>query len=275
MMTCIMSEKVLFTFPTERYLNIIRKGYNKFHKRTLRLQPNILSMNLNYKSKKLLLLQRNDLLSEKQKFLRKKFGRMIFTNLFVNFYQSKNIAKLAKDLFQKEIDTIKNFLPKKVKNIMDVGCGLGIVNIFLDKIYKKKANFYLLDKNRIDNKIKYGFSSDYESYNDLNETKQMLLDNGLESNRINIRDVDQNIIIDKKIDLVISLKSMGYHYPFENYMQLFNISCNNETIFIFDIAANQYKYNFFKKYFEEVQIIYEEESVHSLKRLCCKKFKKN
>ena len=58
----------------------------------------------------------------------------------------------------------------------------------------------------------------------------MLLDNGLESNRINIRDVDQNIIIDKKIDLVISLKSMGYHYPFENYMQLFNISCNNETI---------------------------------------------
>lgn len=103
----------------------------------------------------------------------------------------------------------------------------------------------------------------------------MLLDNGLESNRINIRDVDQNIIIDKKIDLVISLKSMGYHYPFENYMQLFNISCNNETIFIFDIAANQYKYNFFKKYFEEVQIIYEEESVHSLKRLCCKKFKKN
>ena len=100
-------------------------------------------MNLNSKSRKLLLLQRNNLLSEKQKFLRKKFGRMIFTNILVNFYQNKDILKVTKDLFQKEIDTIKNFLPNEVENIMDVGCGLGIINIFLDKIYSNEVNFYL------------------------------------------------------------------------------------------------------------------------------------
>ena len=230
-------------------------------------------MNLNSKSRKLLLLQRNNLLSEKQKFLRKKFGRMIFTNVLVNFYQNKDILKATKDLFQKEINTIKNFLPNEVENIMDIGCGLGIINIFLDKIYSNEVNFYLLDKNRIDNKIKYGFSSDYESYNDLNETKKILLDNGIKSNRINIYDVDQNIDINKKIDLVISLKSMGYHYPFENYAQLFKICCDKDTTFIFDIATSQYQYDYFKKYFEEVQIIYEEESIHSLKRLYCKGYK--
>tara|TARA_B100000767_G_scaffold246353_1_gene245876 strand:+ start:223 stop:921 length:699 start_codon:yes stop_codon:yes gene_type:complete len=230
-------------------------------------------MNLNSKSRKLLLLQRNNLLSEKQKFLRKKFGRMIFTNIVVNFYQNKDILKATKDLFQKEINTIKNFLPNEVENIMDVGCGLGIINIFLDKIYSNEANFYLLDKNRIDNKIKYGFSSDYESYNDLNETKKILLDNGIKSNRINIYDVDQNIDINKKIDLVVSLKSMGYHYPFENYAQLFKICCDKDTTFIFDIATSQYQYGHFKKYFEEVQIIHEEESIHSLKRLYCKGYK--
>ena len=230
-------------------------------------------MNLNFKSRKLLLLQRNNLLSEKQKFLRKKFGRMIFTNILVNFYQNKDILKATKDLFQKEINTIKNFLPNEVENIMDVGCGLGIINIFLDKIYSNAVNFYLLDKNRIDNKIKYGFSSDYESYNDLNETKKILLDNGIKSNRINIYDVDQNIVIRSKIDLVISLKSMGYHYPFENYAQLFKICCDKDTTFIFDIATSQYQYDHFKKYFEEVQIIYEEESIHSLKRLYCKGYK--
>lgn len=230
-------------------------------------------MNLNSKSRKLLLLQRNNLLSEKQKFLRKKFGRMIFTNILVNFYQNKDILKVTKDLFQKEIDTIKNFLPNEVENIMDVGCGLGIINIFLDKIYSNEVNFYLLDKNRIDNKIKYGFSSDYESYNDLNETKKILLDNAIKSNRINIYDVDQNIEIRTKIDLVISLKSMGYHYPFENYAQLFKSCCNKDTTFIFDMATNQYQYNYFKKYFDEVQIIYEEESIHSLKRLYCKGYK--
>jgi hypothetical protein len=227
-------------------------------------------MNLNTKSRKLLLLQRNDLLSDKQKILRKKFGRMIFTNILVNFYQKKNIDNVAEELFEKEIKTFKNFLPKHVKNIIDVGCGLGLINIFLDKIYKNKANFYLLDKNRIDNKIKYGFSPNYESYNNLNETKKILLDNGLDDSRINFFDVDQEVNIDKKIDLVISLKSMGYHYPFENYLQLFKTCCNKNTVFIFDIATSQYKPSFFEKYFNDVQTIYEEQSIHSLKRLCCK-----
>ena len=227
-------------------------------------------MNLNTKSRKLLLLQRNDLLSDKQKILRKKFGRMIFTNILVNFYQKKNIDNVAEELFEKEIKTFKNFLPKHVKNIIDVGCGLGLINIFLDKIYKNKANFYLLDKNRIDNKIKYGFSPNYESYNYLNETKKILLDNGLDDSRINFFDVDQEVNIDKKIDLVISLKSMGYHYPFENYLQLFKTCCNKNTVFIFDIATSQYKPSFFEKYFNDVQTIYEEQSIHSLKRLCCK-----
>jgi hypothetical protein len=231
-------------------------------------------MNLNSKSRKLLLLQRNNLLSEKQKFLRKKFGRMFFTNIFINFYQNKNIAQMTEELFQKEINTIQKFLPHKVTNIMDVGCGLGIINIFLNRIYKNEANFYLLDKNRIDTKIKYGFNSDYESYNNLNETKKILLENGIKNNRINIHNVDLDINIKKKIDLVISLKSMGYHYPFENYLQLFKKCCSDDVTFIFDIAIEQYNKFFFEKYFEEVQIIYKEETIHPLRRLCCKGFKK-
>ena len=220
-----------------------------------------------------MLLQRNELLSVKQKFLRKKFGRFLFTNIFVNFFQQRNIEKVSLELFENEINTIKNFLPKEAKNIMDIGCGLGIIDIFLDKIYQNSANFYLLDKNQIDTKIKYGFSSNYESYNDLNETKNLLLDNGFSNNRVNIFDVDQDININKKIDLVISLKSMSYHYPFETYIQLFRSCCNADTTFIFDIAINQYKVDFFKSYFEEIHIIHEEESIHSLKRLYCKKIK--
>jgi len=40
-----------------------------------------------------------------------------------------------------------------------------------------------------------------------------------------------DIKIEKEIDLVISLKSMGYHYPFELYLKLFNKCCNNNTIY--------------------------------------------
>ena len=173
---------------------------------------------LNNKSKRLLLLQRNELLSEKQIWLRRKFGRFAFTNFFINFFQSKNIDKKTEDLFIKELNTFQNFLPQNVINIMDIGCGLGIIDILLNNFYNKQTNFYLLDKNKVDSKIKYGFNSNYESYNSLNETKNLLLKNEINTNQINIFDVDKKIEINKKIDLVISLKSMGYHYPIDNYI---------------------------------------------------------
>ncbi len=230
-------------------------------------------INLNFKSKKLLLLQRNELLSKKQKYLRKKLGRFLFTNLLINLFQIKDIEKKSSKLFEDEVNLIKKYLPDNVDNIMDIGCGLGIINIFLNKIYKDKTSFYLLDKNHIDNKIKYGFSLDYESYNDLNETKKILLNNGLKEDKINIFDVDRDINIEKKMNLVISLKSMGYHYPFENYISLFKECCGKDTTFIFDIASDKYEVNFFNKYFDNIKVIHSEESVHSLKRLCCNELK--
>ena len=156
---------------------------------------------------------------------------------------------------------------------MDIGCGLGIINILLNKFYNHKTNFYLLDKNRIDNKIKYGFSSNYESYNDLNETKRILLENNISESSLFLFDVEKDIQIDCKIDLVISLKSMGYHYPFETYLELFKKISNQNTTFIFDVSEGYYNYDTFKKYFENTSIIYEEKSIHSLKRMFCSKFK--
>ena len=229
-------------------------------------------ISLNRISKKLLLLQRNELLSKKQNWLRKRFGRLIFTNIFVNYFQIQDIEKRTEELFRREIESIKDYLPKNAKNIMDIGCGLGIINIYLNQIYNNQPNFFLLDKNRIDKEIKYGFSSEYESYNDLNQTKNLLLNNNI--NSLHTIDVEKDIKIENKIDLVISLKSMGYHYPIDQYLKLFRTCCNDNTCFIFDVSEGYYNASLLKKYFDVVDIIYEEKSIHSLKRLFCTKFKK-
>jgi hypothetical protein len=232
-------------------------------------------ISLNRISKKLLLLQRNELLSKNQYWLRKRFGRLIFTNFFVNYFQVDDIEKHTEELFQKEIELIKNYLPKKAENIMDIGCGLGIINIFLNKIYNNQPNFFLLDKNKIDKVIKYGFSSDYESYNDLKETRNLLINNDINSSSINTFDVEKDFKIETKIDLVISLKSMGYHYPIDQYLRLFQTCCDENTSFIFDVSEGYYNESLFKKHFESVDIIYEEKSIHSLKRLLCRNLKIN
>ena len=227
---------------------------------------------LNRKSKKLLLLQRNELLTETQKWLRKKFGRYLFTNVLINYFQNKKLEKNTENLFLTEIETFKKYLPHSAKNIMDIGCGLGIINIYLNSIYTKNITFFLLDKNRIDKKIKYGFSDNYESYNDLSETKNILIDNQINLNQINLVDVEKDVIIEDQINLVISLKSMGYHYPFELYLKLFNQCCSKNTLFIFDLSKTYFDQNKLKKYFEKIKIIYEEDSVHPLKRVLCEGF---
>ena len=230
-------------------------------------------ISLNKRSKKLLLLQRNELLTKKQIFLRKKFGRFLFTNFLINYFEDKNLEKNAYELFDKEFNTFRDFLPSKAENILDIGCGLGIIDIFLNKIFLNTSNFYLLDKNRIDKKIKYGFSSNYESYNDLNETKNLLLNNNINNERINLFNVDQKIEIKTKIDLVISLKSMGYHYPVDTYIELFQNCCTEKTTFIYDVGDTQYNEDYLKTFFDDVQIIYEEKTNNILRRLCCTNFK--
>ena len=228
---------------------------------------------LNSKSKKLLLLQRNELLTKTQNLIRKKFGRFLFTNFFINYFQNQDLEKITEELFLKELNTFKNFLPNSVNTIMDIGCGLGIINIYLNKFFEKKPIFFLLDKNRIDRKIKYGFSLNYESYNDLNETKNILLENEIDSDCVYLFDVEKQFQINKKIDLVISLKSMGYHYPINSYIELFRNCCTKNTVFIYDMGENQYDENYLKTIFEDVKIIYEENTNNVLKRVCCKNLK--
>ena len=224
---------------------------------------------LNKLSRKLILLQRNELLSNRQKYLRKRFGRYIFTNFLIHYFQKNDLKILTENLFREELETFEKYLPSNVENIMDIGCGLGVLNIFINQKYQNNPNFYLLDKNTVDTKIKYGFSKDYESYNDLNETRNILLKNGLSKEQIYIKNVDQEIMIDNKINLVISLKSMGYHYPIENYINLIKKTCSTQTAFIFDVFEEKYSLSDLKKYFNDAKIIYEENSSHALKRLYC------
>lgn len=227
---------------------------------------------LNKKSKKLILLQRNELLSEKQKILRKRFGRFLFTNFFVHFFQNQKLNETVQDLFEKEYETIKNFLPLNASNILDIGCGLAILDIFLAQRYGK-PNLFLIDKNKVDLKIKYGFSKKSESYNNLNETKKILLANNILDEQIFLKNAEERIDINKKMDLVLSIKSMAFHYPLENYLNLLKMVCTKNTEFIFDISTERYQLDSLSEYFEKIDVIYEEDSQHPLKRVHCKNFK--
>ena len=226
---------------------------------------------INKKHQKLILLQRTNLISEKQRIIRKKFGRFLFTNFFVNFFNSqKEIENKINDEFLKEFNSIKKYLPKSSKNILDIGCGLGVINIFLNEYYSKKSNFTLIDKNYVDKKVVYGFKNNSESYNKLEITKDFLILNGFKTKQFQLVNADQNFVTKKKYELIISLLSMGYHYPIENYIDIIKKVSTKNTKVIFDLSMEYNELNKVKKYFNTIVIIknYNEVKQNYLRLLC-------
>lgn len=154
---------------------------------------------------------------------------------------------------------------------MDIGCGLGLINIFINENFQKIQKFHLLDKNKIDSKIKYGFSKNYESYNQLLLTKKILINNGVPQKKINLIDVNEHFSFkEKSVDLVISLVSMGYHYPISEYASLLKKISTNQTIFIFDLATEYQDLNILNHYFKYYEIIETTYSKHPRYRVLCK-----
>ena len=230
---------------------------------------------INKRHQKLLLLQRIDLISEKQRFIRKKLGRFLFTNFFVNFFISqKEIENKINEEFLSEFNTIKHYLPNNPKNILDIGCGLAVIDIFLNDYYLKKSNFTLIDKNYVDKKVSYGFDNNSESYNKLEITKEFLIFNSLKVEQLQLINADENFVLNKKYELIISLFSMGYHYSIENYIDIIKKNSTNTTKVIFDLAMEYNELNKVKSYFNKVVIIKNDDEVkQNYLRLLCSEIK--
>ena len=228
---------------------------------------------INFKNnleKKLLLLQRNEFLSPSQIKVRKLFGRSLFTKFLIYFFQDKNLDEKVFNKIKSEFESLIEYLPENATNIMDIGCGIGLIDIFINNHYKNCEKFYLLDKNSIDNKVVYGFSENYESYNINNITKNFLINNNIKESKINIIDVDSEFYIKPhSIDLCISLVSMGYHYPLSIYLETIKDVSTVNTVFIFDIATEYQHLDNVKKHFGKVEIIETIDSKHPRIRIAC------
>ena len=224
--------------------------------------------------KKILLLQRNEYQSNLSRYLRGILGRKIHTRFLIsllnNNLQDIN-KKFYKDIYS-EFNELKNFLPENANNILDIGCGVGAINIFLNNFYKGSASFHLIDKNYISRKITYGFKKlNTEGYNNLLVTKKFLQENNVIESNINTYDVDKNELKKIKYDLVISLLSWGYHYPLDTYIDYLKENSNNETIFIFDIAEEYVSAKDGNRYFKKIKFIKKYSKKQKQIRLMCTK----
>lgn len=219
-----------------------------------------------------LLFQRNDLFSIQQKFLRKTFGRWLFTKFFIFFFKKKNIDRLYFQILQREYETLKIFLKKikKNRNILSIGCGLGGLEVIMQKNLFFNSNFFLFERNFTSSKVIYGFDpNNREAYNSIKSTRLFINTNSLNKIKFHLFDVDVDKLPKIKFDIVISILSLDYHYPFDIYYKYLKKNSHASTIFVFDTVRPQY----FKKVFKKIKIISKRNRiVHSSVRVICKGF---
>lgn len=128
----------------------------------------------------------------------------------------------ASEYMQELLQTYQHFsqyLPNKAKlHVLDIGCGMCGIDVFISQNYPKKTEFVLLDKNGTSKKINCGFHKDvkdFSFYSDFSQAAALLESNGVDDYQF--VDISKHEFPKKSFDVVISLLSWGFHYPISTY----------------------------------------------------------
>jgi SAM-dependent methyltransferase len=160
------------------------------------------------------------------RFLMPKFER-----LRTNTIRKRFLKDIRNDFL-----SLKGVLPAKVENVLDIGCGIAGIDLFLYQNYKNhKPNLFLLDKEGISD-VYYGFEEEASFYNSLSLSESFLTLNGVPKNKIHTINISkQDFPSENKFELIISLISWGFHYPVSTYLNEAYDSLSDNGILIIDI----------------------------------------
>jgi SAM-dependent methyltransferase len=159
----------------------------------------------------------------------------------------------------RDFETIEEFLPMNPSpSILDIGAGLGGIDIYLYDHYKSDARLFLLDKEGYSYKVFYGFYPNASKYNSFDMTRRFLADNGIKLEDIRCVDAERNEhlnLFQHRFDVIISLLSCGFHYPVETYLPLIKMTLNRDGVCILDIRSGMGQQEVLKQSFAHVEII--------------------
>lgn len=203
-------------------------------------------------------LQQNFIIKLIKKLLPNKYRYSPFIDLEILLRNSAIKNDYIVDMEAEYLD-IKSYLPLKTKNILDIGCGIGGIDIFLSKHYNSpETTFYCLDKTQLDN-IYYGFKEKAAFYNSLDVAREFLSLNGIKNICTLLANDNNTIETNEKFDLILSLISWGFHYPVETYLFQVYTHLQVDGHMIIDIRKNTNGLDKIKTVFSNIKVISETE----------------
>lgn len=157
-----------------------------------------------------------------------------------------------------EFESLKPYLPKEAKAILDIGCGVAGLEVFLSEHYNHEVDIYLLDKTAVDRRVYYRFEPRGSFYNDLSIARDILIANGTSASRIHLQEAtaDNKILFEAQFDVVISLMSWGFHYPVTTYLKAAHEKLKKGGVLLLDVRAGVGAEDEIKQLFGNCEVIY-------------------
>ncbi|MEZ4736415.1 MAG: hypothetical protein R3E79_55725 [Caldilineaceae bacterium] len=182
-----------------------------------------------------------------------------------SYFRQNQIASLYVNDMQNEYEIIRPYLPSKCTSTLDIGCGIAGIDIFLHRHYQPQiVHHYLLDKTWTDSRIHYDYKQEGAFYNSLDIAKELLISNKVPINKITLLEANDkgDILIDHKIDLVISLISWGFHYPVSIYIDAVDKILEKGGVIILDVRKGTEGQKLLQSRFSSVKVINESAKAH-------------
>ena len=157
-----------------------------------------------------------------------------------------------------DILALNSILPKKVDKILDIGAGIGLFELYLNHLYGKKSIIDIIEVNKLTKLDHHNKKIKPKKLNQplhvLNLAKKFLSINKI--NNVNFIDSENvNIISSIPYDLVISIRSWGFLFDLDEYLEYVNNNLSTNGIVIADINKRTFCKKKFEETFDNVKII--------------------
>lgn len=180
--------------------------------------------------------------------------------------RKKKIKRRFIEDMRKEFESISPYIPHRCGNILDIGCGLAGVDYFIYR-NKEPEHMYLLDKDKVDTSIWYGYKQKGSAYNSMHILQLIMRQNNIPDTSYTLIDIDRVPFPEVSFDVIISLISWGFHYPIVTYIKEVKNTLSPQGVLIVDIRKDTDCEELLRSVFSNIEII--EERAKS-KRLVCK-----
>jgi hypothetical protein len=139
-----------------------------------------------------------------------------------------------------EFKIISKYIPKKVKNAMDLGCGMGRCGVYLyNKLFSDhKTKFVFCDSELISSEnsgSRLCNSDEIATYNSVLKTNEFVALNGVKNYKVvdfNTSNFLENIPC---MDLIVSMYSVGFHFSFTDWIAKLSTILTKDTVLILGI----------------------------------------